>query len=225
MVPPRSWYSGELDHAGNHWFVSSCSMRLRSSFRTLRKAARRTSSEPLACEGSGIGQCSLAVAPGKNGHASLASSQTVITWSKGSLRYRSRVLDSCPDMSMPISSIALMASGLTLVASVPALVASKRSPARCLSSPSAIWLLAELWVHRNRILFLSPKTGLLSSGSTKIPRPGPDVADGPRWRDRVGMPRGLHNATGHVAARAGDDELGVEADPAQGRRGEGGLEG
>ena len=39
------------------------------------------------------------------------------------------------------------------------------------------------------------------------------------------MPSGLHHATGHVAARAGDDELGVEADPAQGRRGEGGLEG
>ena len=39
------------------------------------------------------------------------------------------------------------------------------------------------------------------------------------------MPRGLHHATGHVAARAGDDELRVEADPAQGRRGEGGLEG
>jgi hypothetical protein len=39
------------------------------------------------------------------------------------------------------------------------------------------------------------------------------------------MPRWLHRATGHLAARAGDDELGVGADPAQGRRGEGGLEG
>jgi len=53
---------------------------------------------------------------------------------------------------MPISSIAIMASGLTRVASVPAENASKRSPARCLSSPSAIWLLAELWVQRNRTL-------------------------------------------------------------------------
>src|SRR5215212_2829965 len=109
-------------------------------------------------------------------------------------------------MSTPSSPIALMASGLTWVASVPALVASKRLPARCLSSPSAIWLLAELWVHRNRTLLFSPKMGLLFSGSTKNPRLGPDVPDGPRWRDGDGMPRGLHNATGHVAARAGDDE-------------------
>src|SRR5215211_2722435 len=57
-------------------------------------------------------------------------------------------------MSMPISSIALMASSLTWVASVPALIVSKRSPATCLSSPSAIWLLAELWVQRNRTLLL-----------------------------------------------------------------------
>src|SRR5215208_4992009 len=70
----------------------------------------------------------------------------------GSCRYRSRVLDSCSEMSMPISSIALIARGLTRVASVPALMASNRSPARCLSSPSAIWLLAELWVQRNRTL-------------------------------------------------------------------------
>src|SRR5215211_860620 len=163
-------------------------------------------------------------------------------------------------MSTPISSIALTANGLTCVASVPALIASKWSPARCLSSPSAIWLLAELWVHRNRTLFLSPKMRLLSIGSTKNPRPelaiassetgkggvrrhvgvrsregqpaaplspegGPDVADAPRRRGGGGMPRGLHHATGHVAAHAGDDELGVGADPAQGRRGEGGLEG
>src|SRR3712207_7263717 len=55
-------------------------------------------------------------------------------------------------MSTPISPIVLTASGLTRVASVPALMASKRSLARCLSSPSAIWLLAELWVQRNRTL-------------------------------------------------------------------------
>src|SRR3712207_456671 len=46
----------------------------------------------------------------------------------------------------------LTARGLTWVASVPALMTSKRSPARCLSSPSAIWERAELWVHRNRTL-------------------------------------------------------------------------
>src|SRR5918994_2239503 len=66
------------------------------------------------------------------------------------------VFDSWPEMSMPTSSIALTARGLTWVASVPALIASQRSPARCLSRPSAIWLLAELWVHRNRTLARSP---------------------------------------------------------------------
>src|SRR5215208_6585187 len=55
-------------------------------------------------------------------------------------------------MFMPISSIAIMARGLTRVASVPAENALKQSPDKCLSSPSAIWLLAELWVHRNRTL-------------------------------------------------------------------------
>src|SRR3712207_9297605 len=51
-------------------------------------------------------------------------------------------------MSTPISRIASIASGLTRVASVPALKGSKRSPARCPSSPSAIWERAELWVQR-----------------------------------------------------------------------------
>ena len=55
-------------------------------------------------------------------------------------------------MSTPISPIARIASGLTWVASVPALLASKRCPARCLSSPSAICERAELWVHRKRTL-------------------------------------------------------------------------
>src|SRR5688572_23991894 len=59
-------------------------------------------------------------------------------------------------MSMPISSIARIASGLTCVASVPALVTSKRSPARSRRMPSAIWLRAELWVHTNRTLARSP---------------------------------------------------------------------
>src|SRR5687768_4086529 len=65
-------------------------------------------------------------------------------------------------MSMSISSIALTASGLTRVASVPALMALKRSPARCLSSPSAIWLLAELWVQRNRTLLLCGTSAALT---------------------------------------------------------------
>src|SRR5437870_13868504 len=50
---------------------------------------------------------------------------------------------------MPTSAIARMASGCMRVASVPALATSKRSPASERSSPSAIWLRAELWVHRN----------------------------------------------------------------------------
>src|SRR5215210_5954833 len=65
-------------------------------------------------------------------------------------------------MSMPISPITRTARGLTCVASVPALIASKRSPARCLSSPSAIWLLAELWVHRNKTLARSPASAALT---------------------------------------------------------------
>src|SRR5215211_3205102 len=71
-------------------------------------------------------------------------------------------------MSMPISSIALMASGLMWVASVPALITSKRSPASCLSSPSAIWLLAELWVQRNRILLLCGTSAAATGHATLL---------------------------------------------------------
>src|SRR5215217_3167912 len=80
----------------------------------------------------------------------------------GSSRYRSKVFDSWPEMSMPISSIALMARGLTRVASVPAPIASKRSGARCLSSPSAICERAELWVQRNRTLDRSPDSAAVT---------------------------------------------------------------
>src|SRR5262245_5207194 len=52
-------------------------------------------------------------------------------------------------MSMPTSAMARIASGCTEVFSVPALPTSKRSPAMDRSSPSAIWLLAELCVQRN----------------------------------------------------------------------------
>ena len=48
-----------------------------------------------------------------------------------------------------------IASGLTYVASVPALNTSKRSPAMSLNNSSAIWERAELWVHRNRTRVLS----------------------------------------------------------------------
>jgi len=40
------------------------------------------------------------------------------------------------------------------VASRPALMTSERSPARSLENPSAIWLLAGFWVHRNSTLML-----------------------------------------------------------------------
>src|SRR5262252_3319700 len=50
---------------------------------------------------------------------------------------------------MPTSAMARMASGCTEVFSVPALPASKRSPAMERSHPSAIWLRAELCVQRN----------------------------------------------------------------------------
>jgi hypothetical protein len=45
-----------------------------------------------------------------------------------------------------------MTSGLTKVASVPALMTSKRSPARYRRRLSAIWERADLWVHKNRTL-------------------------------------------------------------------------
>src|SRR5918995_986125 len=53
-------------------------------------------------------------------------------------------------MSMPISLMASTAQGcISGVGSIPALITSKRFPARWRKSPSAIWLLAEFWVHRN----------------------------------------------------------------------------
>src|SRR4028118_2186439 len=64
-------------------------------------------------------------------------------------------------MSTPSSRIASIASGLTCVASVPALKGSKRSPARYPSSPSAIWDRAELWVQRKSTRDLPPALGTL----------------------------------------------------------------
>src|SRR5215204_2000113 len=105
----------------------------------------------------------------------------------GSSRYRSSVLDSCPEISTPISSIARMARGLTWVASVPVLIASKRSPARCLSSPSAIWLLAELWVHRNRTLARSPTSAALTD-HTPLLGTGEQAAGGLAEQAACGLP-------------------------------------
>src|SRR5215207_5664461 len=151
-----------LPHLYPPFTSSACT---RSLIRSLieRKTANCSSSDPLARDGSSKDQCSLLAAPGKDGHASLASSQPVVTSSKDSSRCRSSVFDSCPEISIPISSFARIASGLTWVASVPALITSKRSPPRWRSIPSAIWLLAELWVHRNRTLARSPNSTATSA--------------------------------------------------------------
>src|SRR5918998_112371 len=71
-------------------------------------------------------------------------------------------------MSTPRSAIAAIASGLTKVASVPALMTSNRSPASCRKSPpSAIWERAELWVHRNSTL---RRVSTSCSGIFALPR-------------------------------------------------------
>src|ERR687889_2513795 len=57
--------------------TSSSSILSRIRSLTDRKTAKRSSSEPSTREGSSKDQCSLLTAPGKNGHASLASSQAV----------------------------------------------------------------------------------------------------------------------------------------------------
>src|ERR687894_659269 len=56
-------------------------------------------------------------------------------------------------MSMPTSRIAATASGRTAVGLTPALSTSKRAPPSWRSSPSAIWLRAELPVQRIRTRF------------------------------------------------------------------------
>src|SRR5918995_530701 len=60
-------------------FTSSACTRSLIPSLTLRKTSKRSSSDPSTLEGSSMDQCSLLWAPGKNGQASLASSQTVIT--------------------------------------------------------------------------------------------------------------------------------------------------
>src|SRR5919112_160804 len=105
-----------------------------------------------------------------------------------SSRYRSKVFDSWPEMSMPISSIALMARGLTRVASVPALCASKRSPARVLSSPSAICERAELWVQRNRTLTRSPASAAVATGHAPLLGSGEQAVGGLAQQLSGGLP-------------------------------------
>ena len=61
-----------------------------------------------------------------------------------------------------------IASVLARVAAIPALYASKWSPARCLNNPSAICERAELWVHRNRTLVFATVLSLAFTISCKI---------------------------------------------------------
>ncbi len=63
-------------------------------------------------------------------------------------------LERCPLISIPNSPITEIASGRIVDGSMPALSTSKFAPASWRSSPSAIWLRAELQVQRIRTLFL-----------------------------------------------------------------------
>src|ERR1700722_4174310 len=64
---------------------------------------------------------------------------------------------------MPSSFKTAIASDLTRPGRVPALSTSKRSPASCLSNPSAIWLRAELPVQRIKTRFFISKSQIWSS--------------------------------------------------------------
>src|SRR6266852_634648 len=63
--------------------------------------------------------------------------------------------------------MASIASGRTRLGLVPALSTSKRSPASCLRRPSAIWLRAELPVHRIRTRFLALIVHPVKQGSCR----------------------------------------------------------
>src|SRR5258707_10766039 len=80
-------------------------------------------------------------------------------------------------MSMPISFIAAIASGRTSEGFVPAENTSKRSPASWRNNPSAIWLRAELPVHRINTRFLAVMDRLLLS-----------LAMGPAMRIGLSLP-------------------------------------
>ncbi len=98
--------------------------------------------------------CKYFLAPGKKGHFSFASSQTVITRSNFLSMNSVLNFETADEISMPSSKRTSIASCLTAVASVPALKASQFSPKKRLVSPSASCDLAELWVHINKTLFL-----------------------------------------------------------------------
>src|SRR5918995_809325 len=116
-------------------------------------------------------------------------------------------------MSMPISRIASTAQGWTWpVGSMPALYASKRSPARWRNNPSAIWLLAEFWVHRKSTFCF-----LVSCSTILLPSSRPL-----RYFHRLGrspFPQLIRELVGQIAAADGiDGSLQIVLDPDELRR-------
>ena len=74
---------------------------------------------------------------GRRGRPPSPGRETVTTRSNSAPRNSSKLLERWPEMSTPLSAIALMARGWTSVGRVPALKTSYRSPCRWRSSPSA----------------------------------------------------------------------------------------
>ena len=100
------------------------------SSRIALKTASRSSSVPVAAEGSGKLAWIVRFAPGNIGQVAAAASQTVTTTSISSPMNSPRSLDRWPEISTPISAITRTVRGLTVEATVPALKASYRSPYR-----------------------------------------------------------------------------------------------
>jgi len=126
-----------------------------------------SASAPCAAAGSSRLQCRPVTAKGKMGQASLAFSQTLITYWRRWLQNSATSFDRCVEMSMTRSFITLMVSGLSCVGWAAALAASKRSPAKWRRNPSAIWLRREFAVHPNKTrgVFINFFFQLLSSQS------------------------------------------------------------
>lgn len=79
LIRPERTYLQTLTLTQPFSCTNSSRIRDEISSRTLRNTASRVSSSPSAREGSGKDQCRRSRAPGKTGHHSLASSQTVMT--------------------------------------------------------------------------------------------------------------------------------------------------
>src|SRR5262245_22437257 len=93
-------------------------------------------------------------APGNIGQCFFARSHTVITYSTWAFSNSEISFEICFDISIPISGMTSTLRGCRPFGWVPALKTSKCSPAMCRNNPSAIWLLAELPVHKNKTRLL-----------------------------------------------------------------------